>query len=142
VEALSVAVGWRFALVCRSHNFLGKVLSLPARYLSLICEHHTQLFYRLQEQWYDEHPGSREQVKEKLVGQRKNFSDDRLAKLRAAAKNPLLTPRRALTDMKGSYYDLLQMRPRDAVRMEAARMLSQQSEYMCGNGACALLPHS
>jgi hypothetical protein len=125
----------------RSHIFLSKVLSLPEEYLDLICEHHTQLFLRLQRQWYDAHPGSQERAKATLVEQRKSFGEDRLAKLKKAQVNPLVTPRRSLSDMEGSYYDLLQMEPKDAVRMEAARMLSQQSEYMCGNGACAL-PHS
>jgi len=125
----------------RSHIFLGKVLSLPEGYLQLICEHHTQMFHKLQQRWFDEHPGLHGQVKATLVEQRRNYDKSKLAELRnAKEKNPLLTPRRALTDMKGSYYDLLQMEPMDGVRMEAARMLSQQSEYMCGNGACAL-PH-
>lgn len=124
----------------RSHIFLSKVLLLPEGYLDLICSHHTQLFLRLQQQWYDAHPGSEAKVKAKLVEQRKSFDENRLARLRAAVVNPLITPRRALSDMEGSYYDVLQMNPMDAVRMEAARMLSTQAEYMCGNGVCTQ-PH-
>jgi hypothetical protein len=123
----------------RSHVFLGKVLSLPEGYLDLICEHHTQMFLKLQQRWFDEHPGKHVEVKATLVEQRKNFDAQKLRFLNQAKVNPLLAARKALTDMDGSYYDLLRMDPKDAVRMEAARMLSQQSEYMCGNGACALL---
>jgi hypothetical protein len=45
-------------------------------------------------------------------------------------------PTRAKKDLPGSYYDLMRTAPMvDTVRMEAARMFSYQSEYMCGNGA-------